>query len=558
MPRVSEYVTDLLSEPIYGNDYMKKLPQRIQEMNAQQLNGMYVHLKKTHDESNFHMWKKCNEKIMVEMKPLLDERMAVVKKREKKELEEEFLERQRWMKNKSKKVEFLKVKKFIEESSRKAAVIEVNDAEQVRLVKEKLEIVRKSIIGEAKKETILKNGGIFTIIMVLIAIGIGLVLLKDVIFFLIIMGTTIFIDIILAIRGWSVSTIYPMKMTHEMLEEETGRVEARLQEEARAEMQRKEEEYKAGLKIEKMEKKKRKEERFKKAREDQARMEERRLEDERMVNEIAKQRLEKAMNTDFSSKSSVKVNVGSSSNTIATDTIDGQSITGLSVAGTISSSNSIAGDTIKENDEFQELIDTIDKIDNSNQQQNVSDDLKKLEIEINENKKKMEKLEVEMNETKENIESNDDSDSSASDGEDGMYDVSKSLDEVSEKLFNNTFSVIADNGNNSNNNSINSGDVPVRKPSFSSMNDLNYLESGFSDLSESSVGIPNNISNNKFNDKFNSNSNDNSIFNKSNNSNINDTNKPIPIRQGSFSELSELENGLNTNSSKKEKVSIFN
>lgn len=518
MPKVSEFVHDLLSEPIYGTEYMKKLPQRIHELNAQQLNGMYVHLKKTHDESNFHLWKKCNEKIMIEMQPLLDERMAVVKKREKKELEEEFLARQKWMKEKSKKVELLKVKKFIEESSRKAAIIEVSEAEQVRLAKEKLDIVQKSIIGEVKKEAIIKNGTIFTIVMVSIAIGVGLVILKDVIFFIIIIGITIFIDLILAIRGWSVSTIYPMIMTPEMMQDKINLVEARLQEDARKEINRKEEEYKAGLKREKIEKKKRKEERLKKMKEDQERMEQRRLEDERMVNEIAKQRLQKAMNADFSSNSSIKVNVGSSSNTIATDTIDGQSITGLSAAGTISSSHSVADDIIYENDEFQELIDTIDKIDNSNQQQNVNDDLKKLNIEINENKKKLEKLEVEMNKTNKNIEINDDSDSSNSDAEDSIYDVSKSLDEVSEKLFSTKFSSIADNGNNnSNNNLFNSADTPVIRPSFC---DLNDLESGFSDISESSINISN-TSNNTFNNKKNS----------------------IPFRQGSFSDLNDLENG---------------
>jgi len=223
MPRISEFIKELLAEPWDGTEYHAKLPERLDQLNAAQLDGIYRYLEKQVATSSFSIWSNANEKIMLQMKSLKDERIKIAEKEQKKRDDKDARERNKKALKKAKALEAIRVIERIKEVARLKAEKEVLDAEAIRESQEKLEIMKKVFDQEPMRNKVIASGCLFFII--------GIVIVSSVVTNAIILGPVIvfifIITIIIFYKAYLLSFVKPIIVPESEIErriEENGAI----------------------------------------------------------------------------------------------------------------------------------------------------------------------------------------------------------------------------------------------------------------------------------------------------------------------------------------------
>lgn len=321
MPSIAAFVRELLSEDKYGTEYMERIDERVQVLNAAQLQGLYNHLTKTANESRSKLWKDANNHLILKIKDVLAERMKVANE-EKKIIQEARLKRaQKRRKQKEAFAEQERVRLMIEKKAHDDAEREVMEAEYQRQAAEKVAIMRQIVVAEDRRDFLWKViafvylclfGAIIAIFAVLFPVPIyitigGLFLIT-------------IVCIVLAYRTYLLSIIKPIVIAPEYIE---GQIEAKAEAFKKQQYQKLREKERKFLEQERLDKKERKRlkaERLRKQQEEMRIVEEARLTRIAMAKEVfAKEQL---MSANHSSLESLPETTSDSSQKLRPQTTD--------------------------------------------------------------------------------------------------------------------------------------------------------------------------------------------------------------------------------------------
>lgn len=256
MPSIAGFVRELLSEDKYGTEYMERIDERVQTLNAAQLQGLYNHLTKTANESRSKLWKDANNHLILKIKDVLAERVKAANE-EKKIVQEARLKRsQKRRKQKESYMEQERVRQMIEKKAHDDAEKEVMEAEYQRQTAEKVAIMRQIVVAEDRRDFLWKVivfvyfclfGAIIAIFAVLFPVPIYITIAA---LFLI----TI-VCLILAYRTYLLSIIKPIVIAPEYIE---GQIEAKAEAFKKQQYQKIRDKERRFLEQERMDKKERK------------------------------------------------------------------------------------------------------------------------------------------------------------------------------------------------------------------------------------------------------------------------------------------------------------
>ena len=286
MPQIAVFIKELLNEDPFDKTFSSKLPERLETLNAAQLQGMYKHLHKTHSNSKFKPWKNANLHLLKSMKNILDERVKEFEKQNKKKQDSNLLVKVKRNLKKNIEQKANRVMELIEKASEDKARAEVKRLERQRQADERLEIVKKVWESEAIRITYAKYAAGFSFTMLLIIIIVYAVAFTNAAF---IGGGISFVALITAAilyKAYKVGIVEPIVVTNEDLEDKVTALEEQYKEKAIQEMKEKEEQFKQVIKEEKAYRKKYKEEKLRKEEFERRLLEERRLQELAMAQEI--------------------------------------------------------------------------------------------------------------------------------------------------------------------------------------------------------------------------------------------------------------------------------
>lgn len=248
------FIKELLSEDRYSADYNAKIEERIQQLNAAQLQGMFKHLTETAKKSRSPMWRAANEDLLHRIEGLLAQRTAE-DQAERKILEELRLKKkQKIRKIREEKLEKERVTKMIQEAAHNKAVTEVKEAEQHRLAAERVQIMQRVFNVEERRNLHWK---IIAALYVMLAVVAG-VMVGDPLLLITALGGLTIIAILAAYFAHRQTFIRPAVVTPEDLENQIHDREDILKNEAIMALKEKERKFEEQLRRDEEEAKKRK------------------------------------------------------------------------------------------------------------------------------------------------------------------------------------------------------------------------------------------------------------------------------------------------------------
>jgi hypothetical protein len=68
MPSIAQFIKDLLAEEKHSGDFSNRIQERIETLNAAQLQGLYQHLTNSANNSKTKLWKSANEEIVLKIR----------------------------------------------------------------------------------------------------------------------------------------------------------------------------------------------------------------------------------------------------------------------------------------------------------------------------------------------------------------------------------------------------------------------------------------------------------------------------------------------------------
>lgn len=150
MPSIALFIRELLAEDKYSPDFTNRIEERIQGLNAAQLQGMYNHLKLSQKNAKSEIWKYANQEIMNKIEDALKLKVDEAQK-QRKVLEEYYLkQRQKAQAKKVADKEKIRVMEMIDQSSLVQAEQEIKDNEQKRQAAERMYILQE--VGKAEEK----------------------------------------------------------------------------------------------------------------------------------------------------------------------------------------------------------------------------------------------------------------------------------------------------------------------------------------------------------------------------------------------------------------------
>ena len=219
MPSIALFIKQLLSEDKYSADFSDRISERIKELNAAQLQGIYNHLVSTAKNAKTQTWAAANNELVSRIEGVLKERVAEAAKIEK-ILEEDRLKRtQRQRKLKEAKIEQRRVMKMIAENARKTAEDAVREEEAKRIADEKLEIMAKVFQGEEKRNDWFKKIALFFVIGIVVICA----SVQDIIIIIPCIFVVILVSSALAYRAQQFTVVVPRMVDETEVEMEIER-----------------------------------------------------------------------------------------------------------------------------------------------------------------------------------------------------------------------------------------------------------------------------------------------------------------------------------------------
>jgi hypothetical protein len=168
MPSIALFIKELLSEDKYSSDFTNKIGERIESLNAAQLQGLYNHLVSTAKGSKTALWGSANRDLVNKIEGVLNERVAEATKVEKIVEEQNLKQIQKIRKEREAKREKKRVYKMIIENAHRTAAEAVKGEEAKRQSEEKVEIMHKVFMGEERQIEWYKRTAVFFVVGVVV------------------------------------------------------------------------------------------------------------------------------------------------------------------------------------------------------------------------------------------------------------------------------------------------------------------------------------------------------------------------------------------------------
>eukprot|EP01039_Chlorochromonas_danica_P007014 gene7014-7758_t len=228
MPSIALFIKELLSEDKFSSNYSDRIEERLVQLNAAQLQGMYHHLQATAKKSKSPMWRTANEELLHRIEGLLTKRLAEVET-EKKILEDIRLKKkERIRKVKEEGLELQRVQAMIQANAHNQAKTEVHEEEQRRLGEERLSIIQRHFQAEE-----CRNRWFLALTLSYIpAVIIVAVFVKEVIILAAILGGLTILVALLAYRAHLLTIIKPKQVSPSDIENQIAEREDILQKQA--------------------------------------------------------------------------------------------------------------------------------------------------------------------------------------------------------------------------------------------------------------------------------------------------------------------------------------
>jgi hypothetical protein len=151
MPSIAIFIRELLSEEKYSSDFNDRIQERIETLNAAQLQGIYNHLKSVAKQAKSPQWIEANQELMHKIEGVLKIRSEEAAK-ERKVIEEYYLKQKQ--KRQLKVIaerEKIRVVQMVQETARKQAEEEVKENELKRQAAERVVILQEIAKAEDKR-----------------------------------------------------------------------------------------------------------------------------------------------------------------------------------------------------------------------------------------------------------------------------------------------------------------------------------------------------------------------------------------------------------------------
>ena len=274
---IAAFIRDALAEEKYGEEFNSKIDDRVQEMNAAQLQGIYKHLESEARKSRSDIWRNANNKIISHVEGLMFERVGEIEKIKKAEEDEEMKELTKDKLKVIRAAENASALEAVDRNARTQSENEIREAEIDRKRKERTELVMKTAYAQERRDVIWNRLGIFYgTSNLLIIIGFSLEAIASATGGLggAIIGGYIGLSSLVcgywAYHQWKSAIFVPLVVTEEELEEQIDEREDEIRENMILDMEEKKRLFKLQVKKEKIDRRaRREEERLKKEYEEQ-------------------------------------------------------------------------------------------------------------------------------------------------------------------------------------------------------------------------------------------------------------------------------------------------
>ena len=166
---------DALAEDKFGAEFNSKIDDRVQEMNAAQLQGVYNHLFSTSRGAKSDLWRNANRQIITHVEGLMRERVGVIEKAAKKLEEENMKEAAKEKIKMMQKTADANALAAVEENARIQAEAEISAAEVARKREERSVLLHKNAwLADARDNYLMKLAMVYGISNFVIIIGFSL------------------------------------------------------------------------------------------------------------------------------------------------------------------------------------------------------------------------------------------------------------------------------------------------------------------------------------------------------------------------------------------------
>lgn len=219
MPSIALFIKQLLSEDKYSSDFNDRINERIKELNAAQLQGIYNHLIATAKQAKSQTWAAANYDLISKIEGVLKERVEEAVKVEKILEEDRLKKAQKKRRVKEAKAEQVRVMRMITETARRSAEDEVRAEEQKRAAEAKLEVMAKVFEGEEKRNDMLKKVAVFFVVAVVVVS----VASPSLLILLPCLGFVLLVTAILCYRAYQLTVVAPVEVDEEAIEMEIER-----------------------------------------------------------------------------------------------------------------------------------------------------------------------------------------------------------------------------------------------------------------------------------------------------------------------------------------------
>ena len=148
---IAAYIAEALAEDKFGHEFNSKIGDRVEEMNAAQLTGIYNHLVQTMRGADTPLWRNVNKELIGHVEGLMKERVGEVDKaRAIKEEERAKLDAREKLRE-MRKNENARMLVAVRENAHTQADKEIRESEKERKREERTELVRKNAYLEIER-----------------------------------------------------------------------------------------------------------------------------------------------------------------------------------------------------------------------------------------------------------------------------------------------------------------------------------------------------------------------------------------------------------------------
>ena len=261
---IALYIKEALAEDKYGHEFNSRIDERVDAMNAAQLQGIYNHLVHSSRTASTDLWRNANKKLIGHVEDLMRERVDEVEKARARVEEENAREDAREKLREMRRNENERMLIAVQENARKQASEEIWEKEKLRRSEERRELVMiNARLDEEKDKFFIYLGAFYGISSLLVIVIFSLDFMATALNGLngaVIggwMGISTIVCGVIAYRKEKASTIHPKVVTDEDVEDMIEAREQEIRDTTLAQMAKQKRTFKEAMRKEKEERRER-------------------------------------------------------------------------------------------------------------------------------------------------------------------------------------------------------------------------------------------------------------------------------------------------------------